>query len=123
MRDGKRKAVEIVMKEAEQDRREREDNGTWDGQYHLSVFAGPLEQNEQPEQAVTRLFGGQRRVKWFRTGPLEHFEEAGFPLSASQPEPHHYDVVIGPDLTPDVVERFEQCLENEARRNPAWHAS
>jgi hypothetical protein len=123
MRDGKRKPVESLMKEADQDRREREDKGTWDGQYHLSVFAGPLAPDEQPEQAVVRLFGEHRRVKWFRAGPLEDFEKAGFRLSASPPGPYHYDVLIGPELTPDVVERFERCLENEARRNPAWHAS
>lgn len=123
MREGKRKSVEVVMKEAEQDRREREDNGTWDGQYHLSVFAGPLEQNEEPEQAVTRLFGGERKVKWFRTGPLENFEETGLPLSSSQPDPYHYDVVIGPELTPEVIETFEGCLDNEARKNPGWRAS
>ncbi len=91
MREGKRKSVEIVMKEADQDRREREDEGTWDGQYHLSV--------------------------------LECFDREGLRLSASPPEPYHYDVVIGPELTPDVVERFEQCFDSEVRRNPAWHAS
>lgn len=123
MRDGKRKPVDDVMKEAEEERREREADGTWDGQYHLSVFAGPLEQNEEPEQAVTRLFAGRRRVKWFRTGPVERFQEAGFQLSASEPEPYHYDVLIGSDLTPKVIERFEGCLENEARKNPAWRAS
>jgi hypothetical protein len=123
MREGKRKSVEIVMKEADQDKREREDEGTWDGQYHLSVFAGPLAADEQPEQAVQRLFDGHLRVKWFRTGPLECFDRGGLRLSASPPEPYHYDVVIGPELTPDVVERFEQCFDSEVRRNPAWRAS
>jgi hypothetical protein len=123
MREGKRKSVEIIMKEAEQDRREREDEGTWDGQYHLSVFAGPLAPEEHPEQAVPRFFGEHRTVKWFRTGPAERLEESGFVLSASPPEPYHYDVTIGLKLTPDVIERFERCFDNEARRNRAWRAS
>jgi hypothetical protein len=61
--------------------------------------------------------------KWLRTGPLECFEEVEFVLLASPPEPYHYDVAIGTELTVEVVERFEQCFENQARRNPAWRPS
>jgi hypothetical protein len=123
MREGKRKSVDIVMQEAEQDRLERVGEGTWDGQYHLSVFAGTLASGEQLEDAVTRLFGEHRRVKWFRTGPLECFEAAGFAFSASPPEPYHYDVVMGSELTVEVIEGFEHCFDDEERRNKAWRGS
>jgi hypothetical protein len=53
---------------------------------------------------------------------LECLEGADFELAASPPEPYHYDVIIGTQLTSDVVETFERCFD-EVRRNPAWRPS
>lgn len=122
MRDGRRKPSGDLIEDADNDRLEREDLGTWDGLYHLSVFADILKEGESSEEAVTRLFGINRRVKWFRTALVEALEAAGFELRASLPDPYHYDVVLGTVLNEEVVESFEQCFEAEARRNPAWTA-
>jgi hypothetical protein len=119
LREGKQKPCEDVMEEADDDRLEREDLGTWDGQYHLSVFAAPLQAGETLDSAVSRLFGAHRRVKFYRAAMLEALGGAGFDLAASPPEPYHYDVRLGTKLTDEIVEAFEQCF-GEARRNPAW---
>jgi hypothetical protein len=120
VREGKRKSLDTVMEEAEDDRLEREDLGSWDGQYHLSVFADCLLPGETLENAVSRLFGQYRKVKWFRSAQVETLQAAGFDLSASEPDPYHYDVLLGENLTKEAVEAFEGCFEQEARRNPAW---
>ncbi|WP_156212722.1 hypothetical protein [Lentzea aerocolonigenes] len=119
MREGKLKATERVLDEAEDERTEREDDGTWDGEFHLSVFASTLEPGEELDAAVARLFGPHRRVKFYRVATVEDLQAAGFQLAASPPEPYHYDVLLGTELTPAVVERFERCF-GDARRNPAW---
>ncbi len=110
------------MEEADDDRLERQDQGTWDDVFHLSVFAGPLGNGEEPEQAASRLFGEHRRVKFFRFAELKVLEDAGFELGASPPEPYHYNVALGTELTEDVIQDFENCLSSE-RRNPAWKRS
>ena len=107
------------MEEADDDRLEREDLGTWDGQYHLSVFADVLQPHETVDTAVQRIFGTYRRVKYYREASVETLREAGFELAASAPDPFHYDVRLGTKLAADVVEAFEGCF-GEARRNPAW---
>lgn len=121
MREGKRRPVDKVLREAENEKRERVDLGTWDGFYHLSVFAGPLESGETLDEAIARLFGTERRVKFARVARLSALEDAGFGIRASRPDPYHYDVRLGTNLTPDVVDRFEACF-GEARRNPAWRS-
>lgn len=119
VREGKPKAFDKVRKELDDDRAERIDEGTWDANYHLSVFAGPPEDGETVELTVNRLFGQHRTVKYFRTASLESLARAGFVMIASPPEPYHYDVVVGTEVDEAVVERFDQCFD-EARRNPAW---
>ncbi|MZE80855.1 hypothetical protein [Streptomyces xinghaiensis] len=107
------------MEEAEDEKREREDAGDMSESYQLSVFAGPLEEGEGPDDLVARLFGKFRRVKFYRSAPVGVLLEAGFTLVASPPDPYHYDALLGPRLTAEVIERFDDCF-SEARRNPAW---
>lgn len=90
--------------------------------YHLSVFADALLPGELPDDAVARLFGTHRRVKFFRTAPVEKLFASGFELGASPPEPYHYDVVLGDVLSEEVIRTFDACFEEEARRNPAWRS-
>ncbi|WP_216588043.1 hypothetical protein [Streptomyces brasiliscabiei] len=119
MREGKRKAVERVIEEAEDEKLEREDAGDASESYQLSVFAAPLEAGETLDDLVARLFGKFRSVKFYRFAPAGTLLEAGFTLVASPPDPYHYDALLGPRLTPEVIERFDDCF-SEARRNPAW---
>jgi hypothetical protein len=122
VREGRVKDVSELLEEAEDDRLEREHDGTWNGSYHLSVFAAPLEAGETLDQAVSRLFGQHRTVKWYRIAQLEALTELGFQLIASQPEPYHYDVVLGENLDSSVINDFESCF-GEERRNQLWRRS
>lgn len=119
VREGKVKIIDEVMTEAEDDRLEREDDGSWNGSYHLSVFGGPVEEGETLDQAVGRFFGEHRTVKWYRVANWEVLQDSGFDVGASPPEPFHYDVVLGEILDPSAVEAFEGCFGGE-RRNELW---
>ena len=119
VREGRVKDVTEVMEEADDDKLEREADGSWNGTYHLSVFAGLLETGEDLDQVVTRLFGEHRQVKWYRVALLEILEVQDFKLGASPPEPFHYDVILGEELTYSVVETFEKCF-GEERKNRLW---
>jgi hypothetical protein len=119
VREGRVKTVEDVMEEAEDDKLEREEDGTWNGSYHLSVFAGPMQEGETLDEAVIRLFGAHRSVKWYRVATPEMLQRQGFEVGASNPEPYHYDVVLGETLNRQVIEAFEGCL-GEERRNGLW---
>jgi len=116
-REGKHKPIAVLREDAESDRDHRKLDGTWDGQYHLSVFARPLEVGEEPEECVGELFEGYRQVKWFLCAQLQTLTAAGFTLAASPPEPYHYDVLLGTELTDSVLMAFDRCLEAEPRRN------
>jgi hypothetical protein len=48
---------------------------------------------------------------------LETLTAAGFSLAASPPEPYHYDVLLGMELTDSVLVAFDHCLEAEPRRS------
>lgn len=119
VREGKQKAFVKVKVEVEDDRTERIDEGAWDGQYHLSVFAALLLPGETVDEAVNRLTLGARRVKFYRISSPERLDLEGFSMIASPPEPYHYDVVLGAEADEPVIERFERCFD-EARRNPEW---
>jgi hypothetical protein len=119
MREGKRKAADRVIEEAQDEKLEREDAGDTSASYQLSVFAGPLDEGESLDDLVVRLFGKVRRVKFYRFAPVGTLLEAGFTLVASPPDPYHYDALLGLGLTSEVIERFDDCF-SEARRNPAW---
>lgn len=119
VREGKVKDVTNVLEEAADDRVEREDDGSWNGFYHLSVFAAPLESEEELDEAVGRLFGQHRTVKWYRVAQLEALTQLDFELIASAPEPYHYDVVLGEVLSVPIVQAFESCF-GEERRNGLW---
>ncbi|WP_328494951.1 hypothetical protein OHS59_20995 [Streptomyces sp. NBC_00414] len=119
MREGKRKAAERVIEEAEDEKLEREDSGDHSESYQLSTFAAPLEPGEDYDALVVRLFEGHRKVKFYRIAPVETLIEAGFTLVASPPHPYHYDAQLGPEASPEVIKRFDDCF-GEPRRNPAW---
>lgn len=119
-REGKRKPTTKVQEEADDEAIERGEQDMWDGFYRLSVFAAPLLPGESEDEAVGRLFGAHRKVKFYRTTSVPTLQDAGFELEASPPEPYHYDVLLGTKLAADIVEQFEGCF-GEPRRNPAWH--
>lgn len=122
VREGRAKAIMDVMEEADDDRLERQDDGSWNGIYHLSVFAGPAETGETLDDTITRLFGEHRKVKWYRIAQLEILDGQDFRLGASPPEPYHYEVILGENLTHSIVEAFEKCF-GEERRNSRWQRS
>ena len=46
--------------------------------------------------------------------------EAGFRVELAEPPPHHYNVILGPELIPADIKRLVNVLEPNRRRNPAW---
>lgn len=107
-----------MIRQAENDRLRREEFGTWDGQYHLSVFAGALAPGQAAVDLAPTLWHPHlTNVKYFMLTSPERLVADGFEAGASMPEPHHYDVMIGSDLDADVVERFDACFSDELR-NP-----
>jgi hypothetical protein len=45
---------------------------------------------------------------------------AGFEIELSEPPPHHYNVILGPELISADIKRLVEVLEPNRRRNPAW---
>ncbi len=111
--------LDRLMSEAQQEARERQEEGRWDGHYRLSIFGDAVTTDESYDEAVVRIFDGKRKVKFSRCGALACLQAAQFKVGASPPEPYHYDVDLGTTLDRVTVEKFVQCFD-APRRNPAW---
>lgn len=109
--------LKALIKRAEQDRREAERDGSWDGRYRLSVFGDAPRQGESVDQVIKRVLDDQPvGGAYVRATRAARLREAGFELVATPPDPYHYDAVLGTEVTPSVVERFAGAFEPKIRR-------
>lgn len=46
--------------------------------------------------------------------------EARFRVELSEPPQHHYNVILGPRLVSEDIERLVDLFKPNKRRNPAW---
>lgn len=95
-----------------------EDEYAESGRYRLSTFCGVKKGEEDDEDLLRRIIQeGHVPNGQVRTTRVEVLLDLGFSLEQTGQPDCHYDVDLGDELSPEVVERFEQAFE-APRRNP-----